>query len=112
MCITTEEYDKKAEEYNIEENDLMIQLEEHTQGNQNFYIAPNKIIDLTQRAWEIFESSEVENKIQLLNFLLQNCELEGKKLLFKLKTPFEGVLEYANTGNLLPGSDSNRRPID
>ncbi len=110
--ITTDEYDKKIEEYHKEEDDLMIQLEEHTHGNQNFYIGANKILDISQRAWEIFESSEVEEKIQLLNFLLQNCELEDKKLLFKLKTPFEGVLEYANTGNLLPGSDSNRRPID
>ena len=110
--ITTEEYDKKAKEYEIEEDDLMIQLEEHMQGNQSFYIASMKVMDLSQRAWEIFESSEVEEKTQLLNFLLQNCELKGKKLLFKLKTPFEGVLEYANTGNLLPGSDSNRRPID
>lgn len=110
--ITTDEYDKKIEEYHKEEDDLIIQLEEHTKGNQNFYIGASKIIDISQRAWEIFKSSEVEEKTQLLNFLLQNCELKGRKLLFKLKTPFEGVLEYANTGNLLPGSDSNRRPID
>jgi site-specific DNA recombinase len=110
--ITTDEYDKKIEEYKKEEDDLLIQLEEHSQGNHNFYITANKIIDISQRAWEIFESSEVEEKTQLLNFLLQNCELEGKKLLYKLKTPFNGVLEYAQTGSMLRGSDSNRQPID
>ena len=110
--ITTDEYDKKAEEYNKEENNLMIQLEEHTKGNQDFYITANKIIDISQRAWEIFESSEVEEKTQLLNFLLQNCELNRTKLVYKLKIPFSGILDYAKTGSMLRGSDSNRQPID
>jgi hypothetical protein len=71
----------------------LLQLEDHTKGNQNFHITANKLIDLASRAWEIFESSEVQEKTQLLNFLLQNCELQGKKLSFKLKIPFEGILD-------------------
>lgn len=110
--ISGADYDKKTTDYNKEEDDLLLELEEHTKGNRNFYIIASKILDITQRAWEIFESSEVEDKTQFLNFILQNCELDGKKLVFKLKTPFQGVFDYAQTGSMLPGSDSNRRPID
>lgn len=50
------------------------------------------MFSLTQKAYEIFESSEPEEKRQLLNFLLQNLQLDGKKLVFTAKTPFGEVL--------------------
>ncbi|MDD2627248.1 MAG: hypothetical protein PHI87_06860, partial [Candidatus Methanomethylophilus sp.] len=40
-----------------------------------------------------------EEKRQLVNFVFQNLQLDGKKLLFKTKTPFEKVLEYQTTHN-------------
>ena len=68
-------------------------------ANKNYYITANTILSLAQRAPEIFESSEPEEKRQLVNFVFQNLELDGKKLLFKTKTPFERVLEYQSTHN-------------
>jgi hypothetical protein len=59
-----------------------------------------------------FESSEPEEKTQLLNFVHQNFFLEGKKLLFEAKIPFAGILEYAKTGNRLRDQDSNLEQID
>ncbi len=89
-----------------------MEYEEHSQADGSFYITANKLIELASRAWELFESSELEEKQQLLNFLLQNSYLKGKKDLFELKIPFNGILEYANTGSLLRGQDSNLQPID
>ncbi len=57
------------------------------------------MLSLTQRASEIFESSEPEEKRQLLDFILQNLQLDGKKLMFKVKTPFDGVLSANTTHN-------------
>lgn len=34
----------------------------------------------------------MEEKRQLLNFILQNLELKERKLMFKTKTPFDTVL--------------------
>jgi len=59
-----------------------------------------------------FESSEPEEKTQLLNFVQQNFSLVGKNLLFETKNPFAGILEYAKTGSMLRDQDSNLEQID
>lgn len=108
--ITMDDYDKMAAEYKKEQQDLLLQLEDHTNANHDFLITANKLLSISQRAWEIFESSEAQEKTQLLNFLLQNFSLKGKKLLFELKTPFNGIVEYAKSDKWYPGQDSNLRP--
>ena len=82
----------------------------YTQADEKFYITANIVLNLAQRAYEIFESSEVAEKRQLLNFLLQNLELKGRKLIYKLKTPFDMVLLANKCSSLLRGQDSNLRP--
>ena len=99
--ITTDEYDKTVKAYKSEQQRLLMEYEEHSQADENFYIIANKLIELSSRAWELFESSELEEKQQLLNFLLQNSYLQGKNALFELKNPFSGILEYAKSGSLL-----------
>jgi len=99
--ITTDEYDKTVKDYKSEQQRLLMEYEEHSQADENFYIIANKLIELSSRAWELFESSELEEKQQLLNFLLQNSYLQGKNALFELKNPFSGILEYAKSGSLL-----------
>jgi len=42
-----------------------------------------------------------EEKRQLLNFLLQNLKLKNRKLLFKLKTPFDTVLQASKCSEML-----------
>lgn len=108
--ITDENYDSLLKEFKVKENDLLIQLENHTKGNQNFYITSNTLLQVVNRAWDIFESSEPEEQTQLLKFILQNLELKGKKLLYELKSPFAGIAEYQKTGNWCPRQDSNLRP--
>jgi len=60
------------------------------------------------RALDIFESSEANEKRQLLSFLLQNCRLSGKNLLFELHSPFKTILEYAHHPTVLAWQDSFR----
>lgn len=110
--ITTDEYDKMALEYHKERQDLHIQLEEHSSADKNFYITANRVLDLSQKSWDLFQISEPKEKTQLLRFLLQNFSLQGKNLLFEVKTPFNGIVEYAKTGNWLRDQDSNLEPID
>ncbi len=90
--ITSEEYDNNVKEYKEKQNDLLCQIKQYDKASEKYYLTANKVLSLAQRAYKIFESSEAEEKRQLLNFLLQNCELNGKKLEFKLKTPFDRML--------------------
>ena len=110
--LTTDEYDERVKEYKTEQTDLLIQYEDHSKADGSFYINASKILDLASRAWELFESSEAEEKTQLLKSVLQNFSLQGKILSFEAKIPFSGILDYAQTGSMLRRQDSNLRPID
>ena len=60
---------------------------------------------------DVFESSEPEEKRAILNFLLQNPTVSGKKLDFELKKPFATVLELADCPTRLRIVDSVRTII-
>lgn len=89
-------YDTKLTDYKSQQADILLQMEEHSKADQNFYLTANTVVDLTQRAMEIFESSEPNEKRQLLNFLVQNCRLSEKTLAFDTKNPFKGIIAYTN----------------
>jgi len=57
--ITQEMYDKKLKEYKEKQEDLLLQMEEHSKADKNFYITAATVLDLSSRALEIFKSSEV-----------------------------------------------------
>lgn len=109
--ITNDFYNKKFKEYTESQSKILADISKHHTADKEYHLTANSILSLAQRAREIFEVSEPAEKRQLLNYLLQNLELSGKKLLFKAKTPFDTVLALHNCSNWLPGSDSNRRPI-
>ena len=77
-------------------------MEEYTRADENFYIAASMVFSLANRALEIFESSEANEKRQLLSFLLQNCRLSGKNLAFELRSPFDSILANAHHSSMLP----------
>jgi len=101
-------YDKKLKEYKEKQQDLFIQMEEHSKADENFYLTASKVLDLASRALQIFESSEVTEKRTLLNFLLQNPILSGRNLLFKLKSPFDVIAQCGKTQDWLPVPSSCR----
>ena len=109
--ITNDFYNKKFKEYAEKQAKIMQQINSHDRTDKEHYITANTILNLAQRAREIFENSEVAEKRQFINFLLQNCELKGKTLSYKLKTPFDTVFLASKCSDLLPGSDSDRRPM-
>ncbi len=101
--INKEMYDKIVLGYNNKQSELTTKMSKFQVADKEFYTTLNMILSLCQRAEEIFESSEPHEKRAFANFLLQNCKLDGKKLNFELKAPFNGVLEANSRSNMLPG---------
>ena len=77
-------------------------MEEHSKADKDFLITNSRILELASKATELFESSKVEEKRQLLGFLLQNCKLKGKELDFTLQKPFDAILTANKTSTWLP----------
>ncbi|NBV29311.1 hypothetical protein EBS02_09930 [bacterium] len=78
-------------ELQTRQQELQIQLEEYTQADQEYHITVSRVLDLAKRASQIFESSEVNEKRQILGMLLSNCRISEGKLLWELKSPFDVI---------------------
>ncbi len=93
--ITKDDYDKKVKEIKARQYDINIQIEDHTRADENYYLTASTVLNLAKRALEIFESSEPNEKRALLHYLLQNPEMNGKKLVFSLRSPFNHILTFS-----------------
>jgi len=107
--ITKDDYDKKLRELKDHQYRLGIELEEYTKADHEYHIHVSTVLNLSRRMGDVFESSETLEKRAILNFLLQNPTVSGKKLEFTLRKPFDTVLELAGCPNWLRGEDSNLR---
>ena len=99
--ITKDMFNKKLKEYKEKQAELNEEMQRYTNADENYYITANTVLNLAKKAHEIFQNSEVEEKRQLLNFLLQNLQLKGEKLMFKMKTPFDTVLQSSKCSTVL-----------
>jgi len=99
--ITKDMFNKKLKEYKEKQAELEAKMQSYTDADENYYLTANITLNLAKKAYEIVQSSEPEEKWQFLNFLLQNLILDGKKLNFELKTPFNTVLQASKCSNLL-----------
>lgn len=79
-------------------------------AEDNYYITAKYVLDLANRAYDLFKSSEVEERRQLMRLVLSNTRIEGKKVLFQAQKPFDTILNYSQLNNWLLGQDLNLRP--
>ena len=81
---------------------MEIELAEHTKADYEYQTAVAVVVSLARRAKTIFEnSSEPAEKRAFLNYILQNPTVNGKKLEFTMRSPFNLVLELASSPILL-----------
>jgi len=86
--ITMNEYDRKAYQLKQRQVELDRLLHEHTIADEQFSVTLNHLLNLVSRAYELLESSKVEQKRQIINFVLSKL-LKDKKLIFTIRKPFD-----------------------
>lgn len=101
--ITKEMFNSKLKEYKEKQSEIEVRMAQYTNADESFYLNANMLLHAVKKASQIFEGSEPATKRQILNFLLQNLKLDGKKLDFELKIPFNRVLDANRCSNLLRG---------
>ena len=100
--ITKDIYDKKHQEYQDQLQVLEIEMSEHAKADYEYHTTVATVVSVSRRAKTIFEnSSEPARKRAFLSYLLQNPTVKGKKLYFTIASPFNIVLELANSPNWL-----------
>ena len=73
------------------------------EAEDNYYITAEYVLKIANKAYELFKSSEVEERRQLIKLVLQNPRVEGKNVVFDLQKPFDTILKYADRRLWLPG---------
>ncbi len=95
--ITESEYEKFYISFYDEAAEIKSQLDKLGEAQDNYFITAKYVLDLVNRAHELFESSEVEEKRQLIKLVLQNLRLEDDKLLWDAVKPFDTLLNVSDS---------------
>jgi site-specific DNA recombinase len=103
-------YLDKVKDYKTRQAEIIDQMARHEKADHNFYVTANMVMNLSARAREIFESSEVDEKRQLLNFVFQNLKLDGKNLSIQTCEPFTTLVDYKKSPKGWGNLDLNQRP--
>lgn len=100
--ITKDIYNNKLSQLVGRQQEINLLLEQHHKGNEQFKIALSSLISLASHAYDIFASSSIDEKRTLLGYVFSNLELEGEKLQFSLRTPFNLFADLTSCQDWLP----------
>ena len=64
-----------------------------TSDNKDFQVTASYLLDLAQRAEQLFNEGDEGLRQKLLEYVLSNIELKDKKLSYILNDPFRTVVE-------------------
>ncbi len=101
-CITKDFYIKKQEDYRLKQYQIKQKMDNLQNADEEYYITASYILSLANRASDLFLSSELTIKRQLLKLLLQNCEIDHGSLRYTLNYPFSAIFNYTQSHKWLP----------
>lgn len=107
-AIARDVYQTKLREWKQAQYDASVRLEAYTRADEGYLVTVSAVLDWAARASDLFKSSEVGEKRQFLAYLLQNPQVDGKKLTFELKSPFDTIAAIRNRPIGLPVLDTFR----
>ena len=91
--ITQTFHDEIATELEKKQQELNDRLKLLTSDNKDFQVTASYLLDLAQRAEQLFNESDEGLRQKLLEYVLSNIELKDKKLSYILNDPFRTVVE-------------------
>jgi hypothetical protein len=107
--IDGEIYEQKLNEYKKRQQEIVSLMATHVDADKASLITVKTVLDLTKRAKEIYESSKVDEKRQVLNFLFSNLEMKDKKAIITLREPFDRLIAVSDHPMCRRRWDSNPR---
>ncbi len=105
--ITEREYDKYYQTLRDQLTDASARLEQLQEADDNYYTTSKLLLTLASKAYDLFLSSEVEEKRQLIKLVLSNLCLKDEKLVYDAHKPFDLILNCSDYQVWRPQGDSN-----
>lgn len=76
-------------------------------AEDNYYITSKYLLELASRAYELFTSSEVEERRQLIKLVPSNVRVEGKEVCYDAAKPFDVLLNCTEKSEWLESRTTN-----
>lgn len=105
--ITENEYDRFFQKFCEQRDQITERLSRLNEAETNYYITAKYILNLANRAHDLFESSEVDEKRQLIKLLLLNLQIKGENIVYDVQKPFDLILECSDDIKWRPQWDLN-----
>ena len=105
--IDEDTYHRKREQLLEEQSLLLSQIKQHAIADKKYVDFGCLVLDVAQRAGEIYEVRKPEEKRYLANFVFSNLYLQDKNVKFSFNSVFHSLLNYQKSGDWLRGRDSN-----
>ena len=99
--ITQDMYDKFYEESRRDQNIYKQKLDNLQLADEEYYLTASYLLELASKAYELFKSSELDEKRELIQMALQNLYMKGEKVEYDVQKPFNKILEYASRSKWL-----------
>ena len=103
--ITQAFHDELANELEAKQQELNDRLKLLTSDNKSFQVTASYLLDLAQRAEQLFKESDESLRQKLLEYVLSNIELNDKKLSYVLNDPFRTIVEAKKKAQTEPNSN-------
>ncbi len=66
------------------------------EADDNYYITAKYLLELANRAYDLFVSSEVTERRQLIKLVLSNVRVEGDRVCYDALKPFDEILNCSD----------------
>jgi len=83
-------------------------MKNYLKADQNFKLTVNTVLSIATKAYELFVSSNIEQKRKLINYVFSSLELEGVTLCYSLKKPFDLMVDCTTYNDWLGLVDTLR----
>ena len=114
MClkkvITREEYVSKRQELERNSNLLKNQIENYNNNLEEVFISMKHLLEVGSRIYELYCSSGIERKREILKLIFPNFWLDGSNLSYEINKTFEIFLKGLYCLLNWAAVDSNHRP--
>lgn len=99
--ISEDFWKRTSDEIIAKQNEMLEAIERHKNANRNYFEGGNRLLELANRAYELYIQQSAEEKREFINYMVSNSTLSGQKLSVELKEPFSGFAECVKSGDYL-----------
>lgn len=97
--ITRDEWNEEKANIASKREDLQHTAEKYADISRDIQYTVNEVLDIASCASEIMKKANPEQQNNLLGLILDECYLDGERLIYKLKKPFDMLINLKNSDN-------------